>query len=707
MKSLPSGLLGQFILRFFPPKNFSILAATAMVSAAPLFLQAQDVRVVFDNTSGDNEFTNRFNWFAFSGADRDQLPGFSAVGAPSNAIIQGAGPVNLNSAFTPANAFSILIIRNGQVMNAAADLNIAGIPMLVGQAGGSGTLNQSAGTVSASNVTVDSGGLYNLTGGAINFSGNLTLTASSTFRMQGNTATAAVGGNLTVGAGDTLDFIFGPAGINPITVSGDFAVDPGSTINVDGTAYAGAPGDIDLVQFATTSGGLGTVVINGFNPALYTSSSVGIDSDSLFVSLGAPAGPGAPVSLIADLGAITQLEQSAIPMNLTLGQIASNVHGISSRSFNQRLYRLRARHAAAGREIQASRSLGGGRSYARTSTIKLSGQSRASSLKIGSTGGPIYSSFQRSESYSASNQPAAYSKNPNVVASGDRWRLFASGDFGAYELDSLSGSPGLESDTYTASTGFEYDVSDRIAVGLTWSHVWSDNTLTNGLGSVDIEGDAVMGYVSYFRDNFWGDLAYSHGSYEADISRNTLLGSRATARPDIDAHQTSLNLGYNLSSGRKLTHGPTFRADYNWGEVDGYTETGSIRGNTTFDEQDFESLITTLGWQFSLREETSWGALQPNFRIGYGRENLDRSTTVSGTLETSPFAIVQGATRTSTGGRTSTLSRQDPGESWMEIGAGVGFEFNSNFGIYFDYQGRLFQENATLHLGSATATWRF
>ena len=128
-------------------------------------------------------------------------------------------------------------------------------------------------------------------------------------------------------------------------------------------------------------------------------------------------------------------------------------------------------------------------------------------------------------------------------------------------------------------------------------------------------------------------------------------------------------------------------------------EIGDPAFNTTFREQDYQSLITTLGWQLNWRHETCWGAMRPQFRAGYGRENINQETNVRGVLQNSP---ITGLTNFG-----QTITREDPGEGWMEFGAGIGFDFNNNFSLLFDYQGRFFQQDAQLHLATVKASWRW
>ena len=103
-----------------------------------------------------------------------------------------------------------------------------------------------------------------------------------------------------------------------------------------------------------------------------------------------------------------------------------------------------------------------------------------------------------------------------------------------------------------------------------------------------------------------------------------------------------------MSSG--IRYGPTFTANYSWGELDGYRETGDPRANAIFGAQEFESLVTQLGWQVTWAHETKWATLTPQLRLGYGRENLNQEENLSAELENSPFLVIQGNNVSRTGG---------------------------------------------------------
>ena len=498
------------------------------------------------------------------------------------------------------------------------------------------------------------------------------------------------------------------------------------TYNVDLNNYTGGTGIITLVDFGSDSEGIDDSIFqqamlnilnaNGYTAALQWND---VEEAIELVILAVPVVPDpptppspptpqvqppqpAPTLTIVDQGAIAQLLGSAVPMNISVGQIVDQIHNVPGRTLNRRLHRLRSRHQhhENGHEVEASH-------FARSKT-NLTG-----SQTIDLTASHSFNRDLEGQNFQAplindaipalglfTEQPAHYSHDPNHIIGGDNWEVYASADFGNYSMDNQGRVSHLESDTWAATAGIEFYINENLALGAGWSHVWNTSELSNGIGSFDIEGDAFMVYGSWFRNNFWADLFYSYGKYEANIQRNTFIGAGVSANPDLEAHQSTLNLGYNIPTGR-FVHGPTFRADYRFGNVDGYTETGNTRANTRFEEQEYDSFITTLGWQVNWQEEACWGALHPSFRLGYGRQNLQQETAITGTLENSPITIIQNGTVIGRGGQFSDqLNRQDAGEGWLDFGAGVGMEFHNNWHLHFDYQARFFQENATLHYGT-------
>ncbi len=240
--------------------------------------------------AGDGiSFDDPGNWGG-EAATGSNLPGDvidSGGGDASNVIMQSGGTstTSVASSFTPTNPFDILIVRSGHTLNLSADFNLSGIPTLVGQTGGGGTVNQSAGTFTTSNLSVGSGatGTFNVSGNANLMASSVSLTNSSTLSLADDSANIS-SSSLNISAGSTLDFTLGASGVNAIDVSGLLTIDSGALLNIDGSGYTGGAGTIELVNFGSNSGTFtdpSNINISGFTGY---NTVIGYDADSLFLT---------------------------------------------------------------------------------------------------------------------------------------------------------------------------------------------------------------------------------------------------------------------------------------------------------------------------------------------------------------------------------------------------------------------------------------
>ncbi len=666
---------------------FCAVLVAALPASAQLVLNGGDSRVVPDDFSGVDPGHDR--WILRGGSITVNSATYITTSTTDHRIGQ-------------LNTGSLITVNGGRIVTAGR--------VTMGSAGSAGSLAEGTLTLNAGTISfagLDAGRTDALGRGIIN--------------VNGSTGIFDINGNMSVRNGSEINYAFDASGITPITVTGNLNIESGAAVNVDGTAYTGAAGNIDLIRFGTTSGGTGTVTINGFDPALYSASTFGVDGDSLFVSLTefvAPVDPDPddtdtptttdPTVVTVNFDTINDLNSSAIPTAMAIGHVGNNTHRLAGRTLNRRIARLRSAYTSESqrpfrmrREVPASR-------YADSGTMRVE-----HSISLDPSAGGA-ASHAASESHGgaafwplSTTQAAAASSDPSVIAAGEKWEVFASADFGQYDLDQLGVMPGVDSSTHAATGGIEYRINRNVTIGAGLAHVWNENQLANNFGSIDIEGHTAMTYASFFQNNFWGDAFYSYGDYDVDTSRNTNFGTTARGATKLRANEVALNLGYNIPVEDRFVHGPVFQVSYSQGQIGDYTETGAALANAVIDDQDIESLTTSLVWQLNWRHETDWGCLSPTFRVGYGRENLDQERNVSGSLQTSPVTITQGSLVTPGAGYSNTLATGAAGTDWMEFGAGIGMDFSNGLGVFFDYQGRYFQSDAQLHVGTVKASWEF
>ena len=264
-------------------------------------------------------------------------------------------------------------------------------------------------------------------------------------------------------------------------------------------------------------------------------------------------------------------------------------------------------------------------------------------------------------------------------ASGDgNMRLFASISGGWLNQSGRDGTAGLLDKRESASAGAEWKLRGKFRLGVSASQVHSDTDFSGGLGSQRIDGGALSAYVTW-RDPsspWFADLLYSAGLFRDTLKRDTLTGATARSTADAWSHLVSLNAGYVFKVGDTFATGPYASLAYVHGRLGGATESGGGAASLSYSAQDYDSLVSTLGWQANWKLHRSWGALTPLIHIGWERENLSDGGAVSATLLQSPFSSTGAGL---IGGFRADSSRADARYDALVIGAAVSADFGENW----------------------------
>ncbi len=286
----------------------------------------------------------------------------------------------------------------------------------------------------------------------------------------------------------------------------------------------------------------------------------------------------------------------------------------------------------------------------------------------------------------------------DVPGAGDgNIRLFANISAGWLSQGGRNGTAGLLDTRESASAGAEWKLRGKFRLGVSASQVHSETDFSGGLGSQHIDGGALSAYVTWRSDASalppstgkdgktpagnpsgycYADLLYSAGLFSDTLRRNTLTGATARSTADDWSHLVSLNAGYVFKVGDTFATGPYASLTYVHGRLDGSTESGGGAASLTYGAQEYDSLVSTLGWQANWKLHRPWGALTPLVHIGWERENLSDGGAVSATLLQSPFSAAGAGL---IGGFRASSSRADARYDALVIGAAVSADIGENW----------------------------
>lgn len=201
---------------------------------------------------------------------------------------------------------------------------------------------------------------------------------------------------------------------------------------------------------------------------------------------------------------------------------------------------------------------------------------------------------------------------------GEKWGLFLDGSVSLGSHDKRSTEPGFDFDSYNLTAGLDYRFDNGLILGGAVGFTNYNSDLDGSAGGLDTNSRTLQGFGTYnFTDRFYVDVtaAYTAGDLNqdrvVDLSGVGGLG-RETARGSTNSDQTSasvaLNYDTSFSPGWSATaYGSLYFADTT---IDAFSEHGSALA-LSFEKQNFQSLLTSLGVRVSKVVNLSNGVLTP------------------------------------------------------------------------------------------------
>jgi outer membrane autotransporter protein len=244
--------------------------------------------------------------------------------------------------------------------------------------------------------------------------------------------------------------------------------------------------------------------------------------------------------------------------------------------------------------------------------------------------------------------------------------VFASADYQNFDKDTTRFETGFDRDTVGGTVGADYLLRNGLVLGaaLSYAHEFGNYEGVGGGFDHDAYGILVYGSVVPIPSMFVDVAAgYTRKDYSFDrrvsLAVNALnVAGSTTGDTDGNEFRIGVNTGYDFLLGR-FTVGPRFGVTYRETTIEGYRESGRTGLELSYDNQNIQSLTTTVGLFGSVALSTGFGVIVPQATAEYVHEFLDDQRSVG-------FRLVQDL-----GQRRFLYQTEPPDRDYLNLGVGV------------------------------------
>lgn len=256
-----------------------------------------------------------------------------------------------------------------------------------------------------------------------------------------------------------------------------------------------------------------------------------------------------------------------------------------------------------------------------------------SSSNIGSAGanGKTASSTQQLQVDSVKDRLAEIQEE-EVVDQGS-WGFLMSVQTSETERDETDNETGYESDLQGILAGADYRFNDSLITGFALGYTTDEAEYDNNSGELETKNRSLVAYFTFlpganaYIDGYIGSASLDFES-EREIEFQGTPGSPVsfggTATGDYKGDQTmaGISAGYDWYFGN-LSVGGFVAFDVSDTEIDGYDEDGETGFEFSYDDQEIESSLRTVGINVSYDIDQGWGVLVPTFSISKVHQSQD------------------------------------------------------------------------------------
>ncbi|MCF6263463.1 MAG: autotransporter domain-containing protein [Xanthomonadales bacterium] len=309
-------------------------------------------------------------------------------------------------------------------------------------------------------------------------------------------------------------------------------------------------------------------------------------------------------------------------------------------------------------------------------------------------------------------QPSFAAADSEPFADFGRWGAFISGRAVFGEKDTTILERGYSFDTTGLTFGIDYRFSNQLVGGFAIGYADNSVNIQGSRGQLETTGLTFTLYGSYYpTDNFYLDGSVNIGTNDYSQRRtiNYQLNQTGVSvseefNTDYDGDQTGFSIGSGYDFYKNgWAFGPTLFVEFVDISIDSYEEkltdaggSGSSLGwAARINKQNYESLIPSIGFQFSKSFSRSWGVIVPQGRLSWAKELRNDDTVISG-------YFLGDAGQTEFQLFTDTLD-----EDFFKAGLGFSAIFQNNKSAFLMVDGDFGRELLSVYYISAGFRWEF
>ena len=282
-------------------------------------------------------------------------------------------------------------------------------------------------------------------------------------------------------------------------------------------------------------------------------------------------------------------------------------------------------------------------------------------------------------------------------AGGGPWGGFFNVAYSWGNVDQTTLQDAYKYGSFSLLAGADYRVNDKFVVGGAFSYSDTQSDYEQSLGNVKAQTYGVLGYATYYVDDWYVDGLLAYGAVNYDSTRNINIPSNNPAAPAIITSATSSPRGDQWSAaigvGKNYTYDntnitPFLRLGYIWVKNKAFSENEPIDGlGLGVNERTVRSLQSALGAKVSKSFSTSLGVFTPYFSAQWMHEFENDNPSIISKYVADPtnqfFAIPTASPTRDYAVIILGSSAQFPNNlsGFLQFSAAAGLQNETNYGV--------------------------